>query len=194
MVLYSWGNNSSRPIVARVISGEASETTVTNETSPGYADLLPIAQCRSSGVGHRGPGKVHERSQRRDAKLGRPTQGDRSFADSSRAMITAHASAPIRITTAKDCSGALARLSDVRLIPNLVIADMGVLEFGGVELLKRCNPREIPVVVFSGSTNPADQERAMRLGAKEFINKPIELDDYVAAVWGMIGKWAEPQA
>jgi DNA-binding NtrC family response regulator len=107
--------------------------------------------------------------------------------------ITAHGSTPIRITTANDCSGALARLSDVRFIPNLVIADMRVLEFRGVELFKRCNPREIPVVVFSGSIDPADQARAMRLGAKEFINKPIELDDYVAAVWGMIGKWAKPR-
>jgi DNA-binding NtrC family response regulator len=83
-------------------------------------------------------------------------------------------------------------LSDVRFTPNLVIADMGVLEFGGVELLKRCNPREIPVVVFSGSIDSVDQARAMRLGAKEFVYKPIELDDYVAVVWGMIGKWAKP--
>ena len=106
--------------------------------------------------------------------------------------ITEHGSAPIRITTANDCSGALARLSDVRFIPNRVIADMRVLEFGGVELLKRCNPREIPVVVFSGSIDPADQARAMRLGAKEFVNKPTALDDYVDAISGMIDKWGKP--
>ena len=82
----------------------------------------------------------------------------------------------------------------MRFIPSLVIVDMGVLEFGGVELLKRCNPRGIPVVVFSSSMNPADQARAMRFGAKEFINKPLGLDDYVEAIWGMIGKWAQPQA
>jgi DNA-binding NtrC family response regulator len=105
--------------------------------------------------------------------------------------ITAHGSTPIRITTANDCSGALARLSDMRFIPSLVIADMGVLEFGGVELLKRCTPRGIPVVVFSGSIDPADQARAMRLGAKEFVQKPLGLDDYVEAVWGIIGKWAK---
>ena len=106
--------------------------------------------------------------------------------------ITERVSAPIRITTATDCSGALARLSDVRFTPNLVIADMGVLEFGGVELLKRCNPREIPVVVFSGSIDPADQARAMRLGAKEFVNKPTAQDDYVDAISGMIDKWGKP--
>ena len=62
------------------------------------------------------------------------------------------------------------------------------------ELLKRCNPRGIPVVVFSGSVNPADEERAIKLGAKEFVNKPLQLDDYVQAVWKIIGKWAERQA
>ena len=108
--------------------------------------------------------------------------------------ITAHGSTPVRIIAANDCSGALARLSNVRFTPNLVIADMGVLEFGGVELLKRCNPRGIPVVVFSGSVNPADEERAIKLGAKEFVNKPLQLDDYVQAVWKIIGKWAVPEA
>jgi CheY-like chemotaxis protein len=108
--------------------------------------------------------------------------------------ITAHGSTPVRIIAAHDCSGALERLSKVRFIPSLVIADMGVLEFRGVELLKRCNPRRIPVVVFSGSVNPTDEARAIKFGAKAFVNKPLQLDDYVEAVWGMIGKWAVPQA
>jgi CheY-like chemotaxis protein len=43
--------------------------------------------------------------------------------------IVAHSPIPIRITTANDCSGALARLSD-QFKPSLVIADLGALEFG----------------------------------------------------------------
>jgi len=109
-------------------------------------------------------------------------------------QITARGSTRIRITTANDCSGALARLSDMRFIPRLVIADMVVLEFCGVELLKRCNPRGIPVVVFSGSANPKDREDVLRLGAKEFIEKPNTLDEYTDALWKMIGKWAVPEA
>ena len=58
--------------------------------------------------------------------------------------IVARGPVPIRITTAYDCSGALARLSDVQIRPHLVIADMGVLEFCGVELLRRCNPTWYP--------------------------------------------------
>jgi DNA-binding NtrC family response regulator len=109
-------------------------------------------------------------------------------------QIAAHGSASIRITTANDCSGALARLSDTHIKLRLVIADMGVLEFGGVELLGRCNPRGIPVVIFTGSNNPADAAHALALGAKEFVVKPTELDEYAEAVWKMISKWTEPQA
>ena len=108
--------------------------------------------------------------------------------------IATHGSAPVRITTAHDCSGALARLSDPHIKPNLVIADMGVLEFGGVELMKRCKPRSIPVVIFTGSENPLDAAHALELGAKEFVVKPTELDAYADAVWRMISKWTVPQA
>lgn len=109
-------------------------------------------------------------------------------------LIVAQSPLSVSITTANDCSGALARLSDVRIKPNLVIADMGVLEFKGVEILKRCNPRGIPVVVFSGSVDPKDREDVLRLGAKEFVEKPTTLDEYTDAVWKMIGKWAIPEA
>ena len=104
--------------------------------------------------------------------------------------IVGGSSVPVNITTANNCSGALAILDERRVAPKLVIADMGVLEFGGVELLKRCKPREIPVVIFSGSVNPADKDRATALGANEFVTKPIDLDEYVEAVWRIIGKWA----
>jgi CheY-like chemotaxis protein len=60
--------------------------------------------------------------------------------------------------------------------------------------MKRCSPREIPVVVFSGSTNPDDEARAMTLGTKEFVTKPLDLEDYVKAVRKMIGNCAVPQA
>jgi DNA-binding NtrC family response regulator len=104
--------------------------------------------------------------------------------------ITAQRSDAIRITRANDCSGALARLSAIK--PNLVIADMGALEFGGVELMKRCSPHSIPVIVFSGSVDPKDRENMLRLGAKEFVAKPLGLDEYNEAVWRMISKWGEP--
>ena len=116
-----------------------------------------------------------------------------------RLMKYAVGESSVKLATAKSCSEALRMLSDSRFRPDLVIADMGVLEFQGVELLKTCRPRSIPVVIFSGSLNPADEQRAIQMGAKEFVIKPANLDDYTDAVWGMIRKWqiappAPPQA
>ena len=97
-------------------------------------------------------------------------------------------SMPVRITTTTDCAGALAILSNST--PNLVIADMGVLECGGSEFMKRCQLRGIPVVIFSGSLNPAHETEALRLGAKQFVRKPTELDEYADAVQKIIANWA----
>jgi CheY-like chemotaxis protein len=46
-------------------------------------------------------------------------------------------------------------------------------------------------VVFSASTNPNDKTEALALGAKEFVEKPADLDAYTEAVWKMIWKWIQ---
>ena len=99
-------------------------------------------------------------------------------------------SMPVRVTTITDCAGALAVLSSGQLTPNLVIADMSVLECGGAEFMKECQLRGIPVVIFSGSMNPAHEAEALRLGARQFVRKPLELGEYSDAVWKMIVNWA----
>jgi CheY-like chemotaxis protein len=109
-------------------------------------------------------------------------------------QITGYSTVPVKLNIRRNCAGAVAILDEAEVVLDLVIADMRLLEFGGVELLKRCNPRGIPVVVFSGSMNPSDEEQALSLGAKEFVRKPIQLDDYVEAVWKMIWKWAKPES
>ena len=60
----------------------------------------------------------------------------------------------------------------------------------GYDVLEH-NPREdIPIVVFSGTANPADARRALDLYACEYIVKPIDLESYQVAMLGMIAKWA----
>ena len=107
--------------------------------------------------------------------------------------LVAHGPMLVKLAVAQNCARAVATLSN-GFKPNLVIADMGVLEFGGMELMKQCNPRGIPVVGFSGSLNPKDRENVLRLGAKEFVEKPTTLDEYADVLRKMIGKWATPEA
>ena len=54
---------------------------------------------------------------------------------------------------------------------------------------EQCDPTVVPVVMFSVSSNPADAERALALGAREFVHKPVGLEAYRHAVLTMIEKW-----
>lgn len=64
-------------------------------------------------------------------------------------------------------------------LPNLVILDLFMPEVDGFSVLgwMRGRPelKDIPVVVLTGSPNPADEARALELGAERVYKKPGEL-------------------
>jgi CheY-like chemotaxis protein len=108
-------------------------------------------------------------------------------------QILTEASLPVKLTIARDGVQALMMLSDPAFRPALIILDLNLPTLPGFEVLER-NPRpDIPVVVFSVSANPADHDRAMALGAKEYVSKPVDLMGYRSAVLGMIDRWAMPK-
>jgi DNA-binding NtrC family response regulator len=109
-------------------------------------------------------------------------------------QITSQSTVQVRTTVAESCVSALAMLADGRYIPNLVITDVSVASAAAPELLKRCNATGVPVVVFSGSMNPAQRAEALRLGAKEFVEKPYGIDEYTATLWNLIWRWTATQA
>src|ERR1700720_4918219 len=106
--------------------------------------------------------------------------------------IVSHSTVTVRITVAEDGEKALALLADPLFKPDLIITDMILPKVSGDEVLQRCHANGIPVVVFSASKNPADNAKMLELGAKEFIEKPTDLDEYTEAVWKMIWKWMKP--
>jgi two-component system, chemotaxis family, response regulator Rcp1 len=108
--------------------------------------------------------------------------------------IVSHCSVTVRIAVVGDGEKALAFLADPQFKPDLIITDMSLPKISGPELLQRCTANGIPVVVFSSSKNPADIAKALELGAKEFVEKPTDIDEYTEAVWKMIWKWAKPPA
>jgi CheY-like chemotaxis protein len=108
--------------------------------------------------------------------------------------IVSRCSVAVRITVAEDGEKALALLADSQFKPDLIITDMNMPKVAGSELLERCNANGIPVVVFSSSRNPTDRAEALRLGAREYVEKPTDLDEYTNALWKMIWKWIQPPA
>jgi CheY-like chemotaxis protein len=46
--------------------------------------------------------------------------------------------------------------------------------------------KEVPIVVFTASTREPDMEKTLSLGAREYVQKPMDLQRYRDAVVGMV--------
>jgi CheY-like chemotaxis protein len=74
--------------------------------------------------------------------------------------------------------------------PDLVILDLNLPKLGGLDILQRHPPSPPPpVVIFTSSQNPVERNRAMQLGASDFVLKPDSLGEYMAAIHGVIERW-----
>ena len=96
---------------------------------------------------------------------------------------------PIRLRIARDGLQALLILADPAFKPSLVILDLNIPDISGREVLARYHPKAPPVVVFSSSWNEGEKTRALAMGARDYVTKPMDLDAYVGALRGMVQKW-----
>lgn len=97
---------------------------------------------------------------------------------------------PIRLRIARDGLQALLMLADPGFKPALVILDLNIPDISGHEVLARYHPSNPPVVIFTSSWNDAEKVRALSMGARDYVTKPMDLDEYAGAVRGMVQKWA----
>ncbi|HTA71626.1 MAG TPA: response regulator, partial [Bryobacteraceae bacterium] len=99
-------------------------------------------------------------------------------------------SAPVHLHVARDGEQALQILGEPDYKPDLIILDLNIPKLSGYAVLASYPARKTtPVVVFSASQNESDVNRAYSLGAREFVHKPMDLDDYKSVVAGMVQKW-----
>jgi two-component system response regulator len=70
--------------------------------------------------------------------------------------------------------------------PQLVLLDLKLPKVGGLEVLEqvRADPRtrRLPVVVLTSSNVESDLARSYDLGANSYIRKPVDFQQFVAAV------------
>ena len=103
-------------------------------------------------------------------------------------QILAESQVPVRLHIARDGKQALAILADPVFEPALIILDLGIPMISGEEVLKRNQRKNIPVAVFSATRNEAEVQRALSLGARDYIQKPTDLPAYRDAVIGMVNQ------
>ena len=94
------------------------------------------------------------------------------------------------VHVARDGDQAMFMLAEERFDPDLIVLDLNLPKLSGSSFLAKAKPKA-PVVVFSSSTNPADIQSCVELGARAFIPKPTDLGEYADRVSGIVRDWLQ---
>jgi CheY-like chemotaxis protein len=104
--------------------------------------------------------------------------------------VLAESGMKVKVHLAMDGQQALQMLTEPHFEPSLIVLDLNIPKIPGLSLLERWSTKK-PVVVFSSSTDEQEKQRALALGAREFVSKSSDLYEFSEAVCGMIRRWAE---
>jgi len=89
------------------------------------------------------------------------------------------------VTTAKSCKDAL-KLLYQGLSPNFILLDLVMPETDGWQTYERMHGisklHDVPIAIFSSSTDPADMRHAKEMGAVDYIIKPSRKDELVSKI------------
>ena len=93
-----------------------------------------------------------------------------------------------RVDVAADTAAAAAALNAARY--DLVLTDLMLPGGSGLDVVAACRALvpPVPVVVMTAYGTVATAVQAMKLGAADFLEKPVELDDLFAVVAGLLGE------
>ncbi len=83
-------------------------------------------------------------------------------------------------------------------LPTIMVLDLWLPDTTGFEILEWMNESErladVPVIVFTASTNPEHIERAYALGVRRCMQKPPNFGDLVETVKEEIAAMSEPRS
>ena len=96
------------------------------------------------------------------------------------------------VTTAESVADGLAQLETIS--PAFAVVDMRLEDGNGLDVisaLKRRRP-DARAIILTGYGNIATAVNAVKLGAVDYLSKPVDADDVVAALLALEGRKAEP--
>ena len=96
------------------------------------------------------------------------------------------------VTTAESVANGLTQLETTS--PAFAVVDMRLEDGNGLEVisaLKRRRP-DARAIILTGYGNIATAVNAVKLGAVDYLSKPVDADDVVAALLALEGRTAEP--
>lgn len=78
-------------------------------------------------------------------------------------------------------------------LPAFVLLDLKLPKVGGLDVLRRFRTsallRYVPVVVCSSSDEESDVTQSYRLGANDYIRKPVDYDEFIRVIRRMAEYW-----
>ncbi len=79
--------------------------------------------------------------------------------------------------------------------PDLVLLDINIPIFNGFEVLEEIKKdeslRKIPVIMLTTSSNQKDIERAYKSHCNSYVQKPLEMDDFMNAILKIEEFWLQ---
>lgn len=90
-----------------------------------------------------------------------------------------------RVDTFSDALAALAHIESEGV--DLLLLDLHMAPLDGFGVLERLQPRlssegYLPVIILTGERDPRVKERALRMGGRDFLNKPVDLTELHARI------------
>jgi DNA-binding NtrC family response regulator len=85
----------------------------------------------------------------------------------------------LKVSVATDCEEAIRLVDSVR--PEVVVTDVKMPGMGGLDLLRFLKARHpgIEVILLTGHGSTQDGVKGMRLGAFDYLMKPVRIEDLV---------------
>lgn len=75
---------------------------------------------------------------------------------------------------------------------NLILLDLLMPRVSGYDFLKEIKSskatRDIPVIIVSAVADPENRRKSLELGAVDFINKPIDIQNFIERIEAIIKK------
>lgn len=76
--------------------------------------------------------------------------------------------------------------------PDLILMDISLPQMDGYELASRIRQTEairgVPIIAVTAHAMAGDEERALKVGCNAYVTKPIDEDELLKKVLGLIGK------
>jgi CheY-like chemotaxis protein len=99
----------------------------------------------------------------------------------------------IQCLSASDCEEALDLLKNRKItLPDVIFLDLNMPRLNGkqclAELKKQAHLRDIPVIIYSTSSEKRDIEETSRLGAAHFLTKPNKFEELCEALTYVVSR------